>query len=1334
MPGVLICEALAQAGGLLVHGSFHGGFAIEQLEAERVFLRLDGPRPRQVPPPGDPGRPAARWRSTLARRHRPLWRMRGVATVDGQVVAQADFSAVEVSEDGSGSRPESRPAAAVRVHPTAVVARGAELDTGVEIGPYAVVGPHVRIGDATPGRPARRASTATRRSGPDNRIFQFASVGAEPQDLKYRGEDSRLVIGDRNLIREFATLQPRHRGRRHGDAGRQRQPADELRHVGHDCRLGNRNILANGVALAGHVTSRTTSSSSGSPAVHQFVRVGESALRRRRLDGVAGRAAVLQRHRRPRAAAAASTSSASSAAASTAEQVRELKRAYRLLFQSKLLARDAVARIRAELAGSPLALALADFIAAASAASRGPEVASAGSARHDGWHAAHRTDRRQRRLSAALRRARRARGRRRGRRGRARRRDRPPRSGRGRAAAPGSGSASSARSSARFKQAGVRRAVMAGGIRKARLFSDFRPDVRGAAFLARMTQLERRRAAARRRRRARARRHPRGRVDRVFLGWCSAPGGPLSRRAPRAREWDDVRFGLGVAKAIGRFDIGQSVVVKTAHRARRRGARGHRRGDPPRRRARRAAARSSVKVSKPGQDLRFDVPAVGPETIAVMARGRRARARARGRQDALLERDKTLGLRRPRASRWSRSRRRGDADPAARPTIRPRGGADERAAARRGRRRRLPRRLPRREVRQRCRRASWSRVVDVDRGARRGDRGARSARARSPTSATLVGAIDCASVAVPTPAPPRVATALLAARHRRAWSRSRSPRAPARARALVALAAAHGRILQVGHLERFNPAHPRARRACSPEPRFIECHRLAPFTERGTDVDVILDLMIHDLDVILSARPTRRSSASRRSACRCCRRRVDIANARLRFASGCIANVTASRVSMKRERKIRFFQPDAYVAVDYGERRVRICRRTPDADGGLAEHRRRGADRLRRRPIRCLDEIEAFVASVRTRARPAGRRRGRLCARSSSPSASASRARDWRRRDAARGAARRPAGRRRGVGRPARRRAGARAARARARRRRRRHRRRRSCARPACDVLVDTARRCRPWASSRPSARSAACVRAYRRVRARSSTRRAGPDLVVLIDYPEFNLRARAAAQAGAASRSSTTSSPQVWAWRRGRVRKIAGASTRSRSCSRSRPTLYNAARTASPSSSAIRCSTSCAPTRAAAETRAGHGLDPDRPLVALLPGSRSKEMRELLPRDGARRRGAARRAAGRRSLALADDVDRGRPARAASWRPPRDAGRRAATPTTWSPRPTRRSSPPAPRPSRPRCSAPDGDRVPRCRRSPTGSRARLVSRALHRHAEHHPGSAPCSPSSSRTT
>src|SRR5215470_16258262 len=255
-------------------------------------------------------------------------------------------------------------------------------------------------------------------------------------------------------------------------------------------------------------------------------------------------------------------------------------------------------------------------------------------------------------------------------------------------------------------------------------------------------------------------------------------------------------------------------------------------------------------------------------------------------------------------------------------------------------------------------------VVDVNRA--RADEIARRVGAPAVSAIEqLFGRIDCASIAVPTPAHAPVAAALLEHGVDVLVEKPITSTLD-EGRRLVELAAARGRILQVGHLERFNPAI-RSLAGILTEPRFIECHRLAPFTERGTEVDVILDLMIHDLDVILSVvhSPLERLEAV---GVPVLSETADIANARLRFASGAIANVTASRVAMKRERKIRFFQADTYVSVDYGDRSVRTYRRIPGANGALptidvsAQHFS-DADPL-------FDEIEAFVDAVRTRSTP----------------------------------------------------------------------------------------------------------------------------------------------------------------------------------------------------------------------------------------------------------------------------------------------------------------------------------------------------------------------------
>jgi predicted dehydrogenase len=185
------------------------------------------------------------------------------------------------------------------------------------------------------------------------------------------------------------------------------------------------------------------------------------------------------------------------------------------------------------------------------------------------------------------------------------------------------------------------------------------------------------------------------------------------------------------------------------------------------------------------------------------------------------------------------------------------------------------------------------------------------------------------------------------------------------ARRLVALAGETGLMLQVGHLERFNPAIRRLEAAVQ-NPQFIECHRLASFVERGTDVDVVLDLMIHDIDVISSLV---RSPVARVEAVGVAvlTDKPDIANARIRFDSGCIANITSSRVSTKRERKIRIFQPDSYISIDYDQKRAQIYRRVRKPEGSWDIQ---GETIEIREGDALADQVDSFLDSVATRRRP----------------------------------------------------------------------------------------------------------------------------------------------------------------------------------------------------------------------------------------------------------------------------------------------------------------------------------------------------------------------------
>ena len=159
-------------------------------------------------------------------------------------------------------------------------------------------------------------------------------------------------------------------------------------------------------------------------------------------------------------------------------------------------------------------------------------------------------------------------------------------------------------------------------------------------------------------------------------------------------------------------------------------------------------------------------------------------------------------------------------------------------------------------------------------------------------------------------------------------------RSLAEADEMIEAAADAGVLLAVGQTERFNPAIAAARPLLT-DPRFIEVHRLGTFPERSLDIDVVFDLMIHDLDVVLSIVHSDVESLEAVGV-PVITNRVDIANVRLRFANGCIANLTASRISRERVRKIRFFQPSSYVSIDYAAQKVELWR----LETGAARHRR----------------------------------------------------------------------------------------------------------------------------------------------------------------------------------------------------------------------------------------------------------------------------------------------------------------------------------------------------------------------------------------------------------
>lgn len=246
------------------------------------------------------------------------------------------------------------------VHPTALVSPGAQLHPTVEVGPYAIIGPKVKLGEGTAvGSHAVLDGDTT--IGKRNRIFHHASVGAVPQDLKFHGEDSKLILGDDNIVREFATL---HIGTE-GGGGVTRVGNRNLfmaySHVAHDCVVGNACILANGATLAGHVEVGDHATLGGLSAVHQFTRIGVFAF-------IAGGAMVAMdvppycTAQGDRAELAGLNTVGLSRHGMKEEQLARVKEAYRILFRSKLGLNEALSRLRAEYGGQPEIDVLLDFI------------------------------------------------------------------------------------------------------------------------------------------------------------------------------------------------------------------------------------------------------------------------------------------------------------------------------------------------------------------------------------------------------------------------------------------------------------------------------------------------------------------------------------------------------------------------------------------------------------------------------------------------------------------------------------------------------------------------------------------------------------------------------------------------------------------------------------------------------------------------------------------------------------------------------------------------------------------------------------------------------------
>lgn len=249
------------------------------------------------------------------------------------------------------------------IHPTAIVHPGAELAADVEVGPYAVIGEHVKIGRGT-RIGAHAVIDGWTTIGEENQIFQMAAVGAAPQDLKYKGEETLVIIGDRNVIREFATI---HRGTMSGRRQTVVGSGNMLMaysHVAHDCILGDGIVMANATALAGHVTVDSFAILGGLVAIHQFVRIGGYVM-------IGG--GTMVGHDIPPFTIAATCDKRDASLRGlnliglkrrgfSPELISDLKRAYRILAFSKLKLPEALAKMKTDLRQSPELSYFIEFI------------------------------------------------------------------------------------------------------------------------------------------------------------------------------------------------------------------------------------------------------------------------------------------------------------------------------------------------------------------------------------------------------------------------------------------------------------------------------------------------------------------------------------------------------------------------------------------------------------------------------------------------------------------------------------------------------------------------------------------------------------------------------------------------------------------------------------------------------------------------------------------------------------------------------------------------------------------------------------------------------------
>lgn len=343
MPGVLLMESLAQAAGIWLLKD-----APDPRRLEVHVVGIDEAKFRRPAVPGDQLRLEVR----VLHRRGPLCRMKGEVRAGEHRVAEAKLLLQVITLPP------------IEVHPTAQVAPGAALESGVRVGPYAVIGPQVRIGaGSVVGSHAVLDGDTT--LGIETHVFPFASVGLVPQDKKYRGEATRLVIADRNVFREFVTIHPGTAG----GGGVTRIGSDNLfmayAHVAHDCRVGSHTIFANGATLAGHVEVGDYATIGAYSGIHQFCRVG--------VHSFVGGYTVVTKDVLPysktvgnRACIYGVNTIGLARRGFAPGSVAAIRRAYRILLQSRLNTTDALARLEAEGLPGPEVRGIIDFIRSSS--------------------------------------------------------------------------------------------------------------------------------------------------------------------------------------------------------------------------------------------------------------------------------------------------------------------------------------------------------------------------------------------------------------------------------------------------------------------------------------------------------------------------------------------------------------------------------------------------------------------------------------------------------------------------------------------------------------------------------------------------------------------------------------------------------------------------------------------------------------------------------------------------------------------------------------------------------------------------------------------------------